>query len=126
MIKPNILVVEDDKDTQKFLKLFLGRKYEVEVCNSDITFYELINIKKFNLIIMDISIKGSKNGLQLTKEIKSSEKFKDIPIICLSAHIFDRDRKNAYLAGADMFLAKPVSNDLLCQTINSYIKSDQK
>ena len=126
MIKPNILVVEDDNDTQKFLKLFLRRKFEVEVCNSDITFYELINNKKFNLIIMDISINGRKNGLQLTEEIKSSEKFKDIPIICLSAHIFDKDRRNAYLAGADMFLAKPVRNELLLQAINSYIKPDQE
>ena len=123
MNKSKILIVEDDQDTQKFLKLFLSRKFEIDICNSDITFYESIKNKKFDLIIMDISIKGSRNGLQLTTEIKNSEKFKDIPIICLTAHIFDTDRKNAYNAGADIFLTKPVSNDLLLQTIDSFIKT---
>jgi CheY-like chemotaxis protein len=123
MNKSKILIVEDDNDTQKFLKLFLGKKFEIEVCNSDITFYESIKNTKFDLIIMDISIKGSKNGLQLTKELKNSENFKYIPIICLTAHIFDADRKNAYLAGADLFLGKPISNDLLLQTIESFIKT---
>ena len=70
---------------------------------------------------MDIAIKGSKDGLQITEELKNSEQYKNIPIICLSEHVLDRDKKRAYEAGADVFLEKPVKNDKLLNTIKKMV-----
>ena len=56
---------------------------------------------------MDISIKGSKNGLELTKEFKSSKEFSQIPVIAITAHAFESDRHNAFEAGCDDYLSKP-------------------
>ncbi len=121
MDRNKILIVEDDFDTQLFLNLFLGRYYQVDICNSDSEFYSLLESNKYALIRMDIAIKGSKDGLQMTKELKSTERYKNIPIICLSAHVLDKYKKNAYEAGADIFLEKPVKNYKLLNTVKELI-----
>ena len=123
MKKSKILVVEDDYDTQLFLSLFLGKYYEVDVCKSDLDCYALLEKKEYHLIIMDIAIKGNKDGLQITKELKHSDQYKSIPILCLSAHVLENDKKSAYEAGVNVFLEKPVKNDNLLLTINQMIVS---
>lgn len=121
--KPRLLIVEDDFENQKFLQLFLKRKFEVDVCDSAETFYEKMNEKKFDIILMDISLRGRKDGLQLTKELRESEETKDIPVVGLSAHTFQRDKDNAYNAGVDLFITKPVQNSVL---LDSLIKTYEK
>jgi len=125
MARSKILVVEDDYDTQIFLKLLLGKKFDLEICRTDEEFYEVLGNCCYNLIIMDIAIKGNKDGLQITRELKISDLYKSIPILCLSAHVLESDKENALNAGVDKFLAKPVSNQILLETINSMILVDQ-
>lgn len=115
--KPNLLVVEDDYENQKFLQIFLKRKFNVEICDSSDTFYKKLNEKKFHVILMDISLRGKKDGLQLTKELRENPEYKNLPIVGLSAHAFQRDKDNAYDAGIDVFLTKPVQNDVLMETL---------
>lgn len=115
--KPRLLIVEDDFENQKFLQIFLKRKFEVDICDSADTFYEKIKEKEFDIILMDISLRGKKDGLQLTKEMRENPKYKSIPIVGLSAHAFQKDRDNAYNAGIDVFITKPVQNDVLMDTL---------
>jgi len=115
--KPKLLIVEDDFENQKFLQLFLKRKFDVDVCDSAETFYEKMKEQKFDMILMDISLRGKKDGLQLTKELRQSEETKNIPIVGLSAHAFQRDKDNAYKAGIDLFITKPVQNNILLESL---------
>ena len=70
---------------------------------------------------MDISIKGSKNGLELTKELKASKEHSKIPVIAITAHAFESDRNNAIEAGCDEYLSKPFSKSLLLETIAKFV-----
>lgn len=115
--KPSLLIVEDDFENQKFLQFFLRRKFDVELCDSADTFYRKLKEKKFDIILMDISLKGKKDGLQLTRELRSSAEYKDLPVIGLSAHAFQKDKDNAYDAGVDLFITKPVQNDNLLDAL---------
>lgn len=115
--KPRLLIVEDDYENQKFLQIFLKRKFDLELCDSSDTFYDKLNHAKFDIILMDISLRGKKDGLQLTQEIRQMEEYKDLPVVGLSAHAFQRDKDNAYNAGVDIFLTKPVQNDVLMDTL---------
>jgi len=115
--KPKLLVVEDDYENQKFLQIFLKRKFELELCDSSDTFYQKLEQNKFDIILMDISLRGKKDGLQLTRELREKDEYKDIAIVGLSAHAFQRDKDNAYNAGVDIFLTKPVQNDVLLETL---------
>lgn len=120
--KRKLLVVEDDEDSQKFLNLFLKRRFELQMSNSAETFYEKLENHKFDLILMDVSLRGEKDGLQLTKEIKKMDEYKDIPVIALTAHAYQRDRAEAYKAGVNYFLTKPVKNELLLETLLTAIE----
>ncbi|MGE5399518.1 MAG: response regulator [Ignavibacteriales bacterium] len=115
--KPRLLVVEDDFENQKFLQIFLKRKFEVQICDSEETFYEKLNNGTFDIILMDISLRGKKDGLQLTREIRQIPKYSNLPVVGLSAHAFQKDKDNAYNAGVDVFLTKPVQNDVLMDTL---------
>jgi CheY-like chemotaxis protein len=115
--RPKLLVVEDDYENQKFLQIFLKRKFDLEICDSSETFYEKLNQTKFDIILMDISLRGKKDGFQLTKEIREMPEYQNMPVVGLSAHAFQRDKDNAYKAGVDVFLTKPVQNDVLLETL---------
>lgn len=115
--KPKLLVVEDDYENQKFLQIFLKRKFDLEICDSSETFYQKLEHENFDIILMDISLRGKKDGLQLTRELREKPEYKDIAIVGLSAHAFQRDKDNAYNAGVDIFLTKPVQNDVLLETL---------
>jgi DNA-binding response OmpR family regulator len=115
--KPRLLIVEDDYENQKFLQIFLKRKFDLEICDSSETFYKKLEESKFDIILMDISLRGKKDGLQLTQELRGKDNYKNMPIVGLSAHAFQRDKDNAYNAGVDVFITKPVQNDVLMDTL---------
>jgi CheY-like chemotaxis protein len=115
--KPSLLIVEDDYENQKFLQFFLRRKFDVDICDSADSFYKKLKERRFDIILMDISLKGKKDGLQLTREIRISDNYKDLPIVGLSAHAFQKDKDNAYDAGVDLFITKPVQNDVLLDAL---------
>ncbi len=115
--KPKILVTEDDFENQKFLEMFLRRKFDVSICDSEQSFYDNLKKNKFDVILMDISLRGNKNGLELTKELRKMEGYQNVPVVCLSAHAFKKDRENALEAGVDVFLTKPVENHVLMNTL---------
>lgn len=115
--KPKLLVVEDDFENQKFLQIFLKRRFDIQICDSEETFYEKLNNDRFDIILMDISLRGKKDGLQLTRELREMELYKNLPIVGLSAHAFQKDKDNAYNAGVDVFLTKPVQNDVLMDSL---------
>ncbi len=105
--KPRLLITEDDYENQKFLELFLKKYFTIDICDSSETFYALINKEKYDIILMDISIKGKKDGLELTRELKNDQNYSNIPVICYTAHAFNKDRLNALDAGCDAYLSKP-------------------
>lgn len=121
-VRPKLLVVEDDFENQKFLEIFLKRKFDLDICDSSESFYEKIGQKEFDIILMDISLRGKKDGLQLTSELREMDSYKNKPIVGLSAHAFQRDKENAYNAGIDVFLTKPVQNEVLLETLQKTLE----
>jgi CheY-like chemotaxis protein len=120
--KPTILIVEDDYENQKFLQVFLKKNFEILACDSEQSFYQYLNNNKIDLILMDISLRGKKDGLQLTREVKNDPEYKSIPVVCLTAHAFKQDKENALNAGVDVFLTKPVNNSFLLKTLLDVLK----
>ncbi len=71
-----LLVVEDDEDSQRFLTIFLKREFIISMSNSADTFYDKLENDDFAVILMDVSLRGEKDGLQLTREVKKNDKYK--------------------------------------------------
>ncbi len=120
--KPRLLIVEDDLENQKFLKIFLRKTFEIDICDSAESFYKKLREIDFDVILMDISLKGSKDGLQLTKELRNDPKLCNIPIVILSAHAYQKDKDNAYKAGVDIFITKPVQGHILIDSLRNVLE----
>ena len=117
--KYKLLIADDDLDNVKFLEYYLKRNFQVSVCTNVTSFYELINSDTFDIILMDIALRDYKNGLELTKELKDDPTYSNVPVVCYSGHVLNRDRINAIKAGCDMFIGKPASNELLLKSLMS-------
>ena len=119
--KPTILVAEDDKENQKYLDFILRKTYQIDFCDSPDEFFTLISSKKYNMIIMDITLKGEQSGLSIIKKLKQKKEYREIPIVGLSAHVFSQERKKAINAGADVYLTKPIENKKLMDTLEKLL-----
>ena len=118
-----VLVVDDEELNQDLLRFFLSEKFDVYTAGIVGTFYRLIERIDFDLIIMDVSLRDSKDGLQLTRELKSNDRYKHIPVFVLTAFSSTKERQGAYNAGADQFLTKPTNKATLVRLVGSVLNN---
>jgi CheY-like chemotaxis protein len=116
-----LLVVEDDPDTQAFMKALLGRYYEVVTAASEEEFWAVLERLTPCIILMDVSLKGSQNGLTLTREFRADPRWNSIPVVALTAHATTEDRERALDAGCAVYVSKPVDRRRLLELIRSLI-----
>lgn len=116
-----MLIVENDLLSQNLLQRIFRSEFEINICNSAEDYYETFSTTKFDIILMDVSLNGSMNGLELIKDIKETNILKDTPILCLTAHAETRTRQAALEAGAEIFITKPVKNHVLREAVESLL-----
>ena len=121
--KKHILIVDDDDRIRELTKEYLQNNnfYITTAKNSDDA-KNKIKLIKFDLIILDIMMPGQ-NGLELTREIKTSS---DQPIILLTAMGGTSDRIYGLETGADDYLPKPFEPKELLLRIKNILKRVQK
>ncbi len=108
-----ILIVEDDPHSQLYFTKLLSGMYDTAVADSAADAWDLLHGRDFDLVLMDISLKGDEDGLSLTRRLRSEERYASLPIVAVTAYAFPDDRKRAMEAGCTDYLPKPVSsNDL--------------
>lgn len=73
-----------------------------------------------DLILMDISI-PKMDGWQATRQIKANDLTASIPIIALTAHALDEDRRKASQAGCDGYLAKPIEPRRVVEEVERFV-----
>ena len=75
----------------------------------------------YDFILMDVQMPYM-NGYQATKEIRSlkNDDYTKIPIIAMTANAFDEDKKNAFEAGMNGHLSKPIDIKLLVKTLTQF------
>jgi CheY-like chemotaxis protein len=74
-----------------------------------------------DLILMDISIPKI-DGFEATRILKADPATRSIPIIALTAHALEEDRKRAEECGCDGFLAKPIAPRRVVSEIRRYLR----
>jgi CheY-like chemotaxis protein len=116
-----LLVVEDDPDTQAFMKALLGRHYDVTTAASEEEFWSVLETMTPCLILMDVSLKGSQDGLTLTRRFRADPKWNAVPVVALTAHATTEDREKALDAGCALYVSKPVDRRRLLELIRSLL-----
>ena len=117
----SLLVVEDDPDTQAFMKALLGRSYEVATAASAEEFWAVLEHLTPCVILMDVSLKGSQDGLTLTRQFRGDPRWNAIPVVALTAHATTEDRERALDAGCAVYVSKPIDHRRLLELIRSLV-----
>jgi len=68
------------------------------------------------LLLLDLKM-PKVSGMEVLEQIKSDERFKDIPVVVLSSSKEDPDIQKCYALGANSYIVKPVESDNFFQTI---------
>lgn len=105
-----LLVVEDERKIRTLIKdFFLMKDYEVDEAEDGEQALWQIKKKSYDIIFLDVMMPG-KDGMQVCEEIRKEF---DVPIIFLTA-VFDEESKlRGYGCGADDYVTKPFSLDVL-------------
>lgn len=111
-MKYKILLIEDDKHFGYVLKSFLDTKgYDVEWCeDGEIALEKYKQNPSYHLMLVDIMM-PKKDGITLVKEIRAINP--SIPIIFITAKSQHEDILTGYEVGADDYVIKPFSIDIL-------------
>lgn len=118
----HILIVEDNDDLQRFLKVTFQEHYKITTANDGYQAWELISKKNPDLVISDI-LMPRMNGFELCERIKSTFETSHIPVILLTA-LSERARQLEGLGlGADDYVTKPFDISILKQRIHSILKN---
>lgn len=119
--RPNILVIEDDDLNQQLYQLLLGRDYMVYLCKNSEEFTSRLNSNVYDLFVVDITLQGIKNGLDLIEELRKNEIYKNTPVIVVTANAFKKDEIASFTAGATLYFKKPFNNRELQEAIKGLL-----
>jgi hypothetical protein len=113
LVGRHILVVDDDARNLFVVTSALEQQgARVDNALNGRKALELLKKQPVDLVLMDVMMPDM-SGYEATAAIKSDPALKSIPVVVLTAKALKNDRKDAFAAGADDYLAKPVDYDVL-------------
>lgn len=114
---PHILVVDDDADLLELVSLVLKRShYQVTALQDGAKVMQSVENGTPDVILMDIYL-GETDGRVICRDLKTNEKFHNIPVILYSAgNITNQSIKESM---ADSFIVKPFNNAEILNKISA-------
>ena len=114
---PTLLIVEDNEMNRDMLSRRLQRRgFEVLLAIDGAEGLAVARERLPDLILMDMSLPVV-DGWEATRQLKSEDATRRIPIIALTAHAMSGDRQRAVEAGCDDFDTKPIELTRLLEKI---------
>ena len=106
--KMQILYVEDDRNSQFLVEQILYDMYDVDIAPHARDVMTWVNLKNYDLILMDIKLDEGYSGIELTEEIRKLDNYKNIPILAVTAMAFKEELNYFIEHGCDDFITKPI------------------
>lgn len=117
-----ILVVDDQKDIRKLIKLALGPGYVLLEAEDGTAALEIIRREVPDLVVLDIMMPGAIDGLSVLDSVRLDPLLKDIKVVLVSARGQARDYAVGMRHGADAYFVKPFSPIDLVDRISRLLK----
>ena len=117
-----ILIVDDEQDIVESLKFVLETSNYTCYCayNGEDGLRMAKEIMP-DLIILDVMMPKI-NGYKISRLLKFDNKYKDIPILMLTARSQEEDKLIGEETGVDEYLTKPFDLDVVLQKVDEYLK----
>ncbi|UYU64229.1 response regulator [Bacteroides thetaiotaomicron] len=122
--RKKLLVVEDNDEFRNYLTEQLSECYRVIDAPNGEEAEKLILSEYPDLIISDLMM-PKMDGIELCQRVKSNIQTSHTPFILLTARTSDESKMEGYEAGADSYISKPFSFELLCIRIKKLIEQQE-
>ncbi|MHB9055978.1 MAG: hybrid sensor histidine kinase/response regulator [Paludibacteraceae bacterium] len=122
---PAILLVEDDHELIHFLEKYFSPNYTVYKASDGEEALKLLRRKYVNIIISDVMMPNM-DGFELCKQLKSSLEYSHIPILLLTAKVNVQSKIQGLEIGADAYIEKPFSIEVLQAQVSSILHNRSK
>lgn len=123
MSRYRILVVDDDEDLRRVIKLTLSNRYEVVEACDGLDALSKIETYEPDFAIIDIMM-PLMDGFQLCEAIRRHKSYKVMQVMFLSGHASKDNIKKGYAAGANLFMTKPVDPERLLRNVDFTIQHE--
>ena len=120
----HILVAEDYGPNATLIEYILyDYGYNSTIVTNGQAVLDVLEKQQVDMILMDINM-PTLNGIETTYQIREKEKYKHLPIIAMSAHVFEKEKQDCFNAGMNEYVTKPLDNDLLYEKIKSLLPEE--
>ena len=116
-----VLIVEDDLLNRMFYNaVFESRGYEISMVDDGAVVMDEVDRFHPDVITMDIQLPHV-SGRRLIRKLRRKAETKDIPILAITAFAGKRDEEDIRRAGANGYLAKPVTIEQLVSEVDAIL-----
>lgn len=113
-----ILVVEDEAPILKLIDVNLRlENHEVVTASDGQEALDCLEKHRPDLVILDIMLGPGLDGWEVLKRLRHDERFRDTPVVVLTALVQDSDIIQGWQLGADEYITKPFSPVALVKTV---------
>ena len=111
---PSILLVSNPvEERHVYARALRAGGYRVITAATTVMAYEIATTRSTDMVVTDGHCAGSMSGLELTRRLRIDTRTRTVPIIVLTSQMRRQDGEVSIKAGADLFLERPVSADVL-------------
>lgn len=109
----NILVIDDDADLCRMLSRFLEKNgCKVFSAGDALQGLDVLGREQVDMVITDFMMPHM-DGIRLTEQLRSDQRFRELPVILISAHCTDELTDRGLRTGVAMTLSKPIDFEKL-------------
>ncbi|MEW6417074.1 MAG: response regulator [Nitrospirota bacterium] len=117
-----IMIVDDCQTTRKLLGLYLKTKgFDIIFAENGLDAIEKLATEDINLILSDINMPYM-DGIEFVKTIRSDPNWVHIPVLMVSTEADPEEKERAFKAGANGYVVKPVTADVVIEKIRNLLK----
>lgn len=120
--KPTVLIVDDNADIRAFLKTIMQDKYQILETEDGKKGLEMAKANVPDIIVSDVMMPVM-NGLEFCQRVKSDMVTNHIPVMLLTARALSQHQIEGYESGADAYITKPFSSELLLARIDNLLRN---
>lgn len=127
LLGAKILLVEDNEINQQIAQELLATAGAfVTVASNGVRALEELSKEgaQFHIVLMDIQM-HEMDGYEATRRIRSQQRFRDLPIIAMTAHAMTEERQKAIDVGMNDHIAKPIDLEAMFETLRHYYQPEQ-
>lgn len=123
--KYTLLLVEDNEDMMDFIAKLLQPRYHLLKAGNGAEALEQLKAHAVSLIVSDVMMPVM-DGMELCQQVKTGAEYSHIPFVLLTAKSTLQSKIEGIRYGADAYIEKPFSVDLLLSTIASLLKTREQ